>query len=159
MTANRKFKNQVRAYAKRTGLPYSAARRFFLDQSVEEIAMTNQSYDLNTILSLAHERAQKLGSSWVGVEHILLYLADLSDASVNLKSLLPQIRSAIFERDSVEEVSEAVHATDEFSRLAQLFAFLKQFVPGGANLTEAMILKAIADDNPGLDLSLSIRKL
>ena len=159
MTDNRKFKNQVRAYAKRTGLSYSAARRFFLDQSIEEVAMTNQSYDLNTILSLAYERAQKLGSSWVGVEHILLYLADLSDANGKLKSLLPQIQNAIVERDNLEEVSEAIHATDEFSRLAQLFAFQKQFVPGGANLTTATILKSIADDNPGLSISPSIRKL
>ena len=142
MTSRRKFKKLVRAHAAKTGKNYTAALRSFLVQSDEGIEMTTVGYELEQLLWSANCRAQRDNYCWVGVEHILLELAESQDGSGSLAKFVPDLQTAIAERDRVERRTESIHATEELTRLAQLLTFQRQFVPGGVHLTLEKIVQS-----------------
>lgn len=119
--------------------------------------MKSTNIDMAALLRSAAEKARIAGLNWVGVEHVLLVLAESSD-NVNVAKLTNEIEAAIRAREPANPGWETVEPTAEFVRLAQLLTFQKQFVPGGSSLSAAKVIAAIVQDNPTWNISMLLRE-
>ncbi len=114
--------------------------------------MHSTNYDLEALLRNAEAKATSAGCNWVGVEHVLLVLAE-SPENLRVTAIVEKIQAAIGERAAVNSEWGTTEATPEFVRLAQLLNFQRQFVPGGQFLSAADIVDAIVQDNPQWSIS------
>ena len=157
MTSKRKFKKLVRAHAEQFGLSYTAALRSFLTNPEGNIEMKPAKIDLEALLQSASVRATTAGLNWVGVEHILLVLAEAPD-NEGVAEIVNHIEEEIRVRKPANKGWETMEATVEFVRLAQLLTFQEQFALGDRSLSAATIVDAIVQDNPTWRLSRLLRK-